>query len=75
MNPTSSLNPPGTSKTSGKPKFLRPCFFKKKSKKLTTGFLGSRHAQLAIYTVFDEESESEGKKCQILEQEGKYRKN
>ena len=36
-----------------------------------TGFLGSRHAQLAIYTVFDEESESEVKKCQILEPGGK----
>ena len=36
-----------------------------------TGFLGSRHAQLAIYTVFDEESESEVKKCKILEPGGK----
>ena len=31
----------------------------------------SRHAQLAIYTVFDEESESEVEKCQILEPGGK----
>ncbi len=27
----------------------------------------SRHVQVAIYTVFDEESESEVKKCKILE--------
>ena len=30
-------------------------------------FWDSRHVQLAIYTVLDEESESEFKKCQILE--------
>ena len=32
--------------------------------------LDSRHVQLAIYTVFDEESESEVKKCQILKPGG-----
>ena len=30
----------------------------------------SRHVQLAKYTVLDEESESEVKKCQILEPGG-----
>ena len=35
----------------------------------------STHAQLAIYTVFDEESESEVKKCRILEPGGKNEKN
>ena len=31
-----------------------------------TGFWDSRRVQLAIYTVFDEESESEVENCQIL---------
>ena len=35
-----------------------------------TKFLDSRHVQLAKYTVFDEESESEVKKCQIVEPGG-----
>ena len=34
-------------------------------------FWDSRHSQVAIYTVFHEESESEVEKCQILEPGGK----
>ena len=47
-----------------------------RSESLEISYLGapisdSRHVQLAIYTVLDEESESEVKKCQILEPGGK----
>ena len=47
-----------------------------RSESLEISYLGapisdSRHVQLAIYTVWDEESESEVKKCQILEPGGK----
>ena len=38
---------------------------------LLTKFWDSRHVQLAIYTVFDEESESEVKNKQFLRPEGK----
>ena len=38
-------------------------------------FWDSRHAQVAIYTVFHEESESEVEKCKILEPGGKIWKN
>ena len=49
---------------------------KVRSESLEISYLGapisdSRHVQLAIYTVWDEESESEVKKCQILEPGGK----
>ena len=64
--------------------FLTPYAFDKKTPNLAQGldflrfwarFWNSRHSQVAIYTVFHEESESEVKKCQILEPGGeKYEK-
>ena len=58
----------------GKPQenqIFRDDLFKETDFLTTIEFSVSRHAQLAIYTVFDEESESEVKKCQILEPGGK----
>ena len=71
MNPTGLpelFKPSRDFKNLRKTEILETKVFRKNRKKY---FLGSRHAQLAIYTVFDEESESEVKKCQILEPGGK----
>ena len=50
-----------------------PCAFDKKTINLAQG-LDCLRSQVAICTVFDEESESEVEKCKILEPGGKNRK-
>ena len=53
---------------------LTPYAFDKKTPNFAQG-LDFLRSQVAIYTVFHEESESEVEKCQILEPGGKNRKN
>ena len=54
--------------------YFTPYAFDKKTPNFAQG-LDFLRSQVAIYTVFHEESESEVEKCQILEPGGKNRKN